>query len=153
MIFDTLANAESYRDQPELYRALMLLRQYGDALPAEGVQTEDGRIRLSALTIRTQPDDACRYEAHRRFIDVHCTLCGTELIRVQNVERLSALTSFDEEKDVGFYEGDAQSDCRVAAGWFLVCFPQDAHKVCVQDDAPGEVEKIVVKLAATEFSK
>lgn len=146
MIFDSLSHAKAYRALPGIYRALTLVRQYGETLPPDGLETEDGRIRLSRLTIQTKEAALCRYEAHRNWIDIHCALRGTEVVHVQDVALLQALVPFDAASDIGFYEGAAQSVCRVGEGRFLVCFPQDAHKVCIMDGAPAEAEKIVAKV-------
>ncbi len=148
MIFDSLENRELYRALPDVYRALCLVAQFGSDLTEEGFQTEDGRIRLNPQTIRTMAEELRMFEAHRRFIDVHCTLCGTEVIQVQDVSRLHTETEFDTEKDFGFYAGTAQAVCRLQKGQFLVCYPSDAHKVCIADGAPETVRKIVVKIKA-----
>jgi len=146
VIFDRLTNADSYASLPTVREALNLIARFGGELPEGGYESADRGIRLSLLTIQTKLEADCRYEAHRHWLDIHYTLEGSELIKLRDVSQLKPLGEFDSEKDIGFYTGEAQAICRVKAGNFLVCFPQDAHMVCVAEGNPSNVRKIVAKI-------
>ena len=87
------------------------------------------------------------YEAHRRYIDLHYTGSGTERIATADTDSLTVSTSYDEQKDIGFLTGEADGCYNVKPGQFLVCFPNDAHKVAMMADEPATVSKVVFKIA------
>lgn len=146
MIFDRLENRETYRAMPEVYRALTLLAELSKECPPGGYAESDGSLRINKLAITTKPEAECRYEAHRKYLDIHCTLTGAEVIFVQEVSLLQPLSPFDTEKDIGFYAGEPQAKCVLSPGCFLLCFPQDAHKVCISDGKTAAAQKLIAKL-------
>lgn len=147
MLFDRLAHAARYSDIPGVAEALEFLQGLPPgALPENPSGLGGGRLQVSPVRLTTRPGAECRYEAHRRFVDVHYTVRGTEKISVRPVEGLSALEPFREQEDIGFYAGGPGVDCLVGPGQFLVCWPGEAHRVGMMDTAPGPVEKVVIKI-------
>ena len=147
MLFDRLEHAARYSDIPGVAEALEFLQGLPPgALPESPAGLGGGRLQASPVRLTTRPEAECRYEAHRRFIDVHYTVRGTEKISVRPVEGLPALEPFREQEDIGFYAGGPGVDCLVGPGQFLVCWPGEAHRVGMMDTAPGPVEKVVIKI-------
>lgn len=128
MLFDRLEHAARYSDIPGVAEALEFLQGLPPgALPESPAGLGGGRLQASPVRLTTRPEAECRYEAHRRFIDVHYTVRGTEKISVRPVEGLPALEPFREQEDIGFYAGGPGVDCLVGPGQFLVCWPGEAH--------------------------
>ena len=96
---------------------------------------------------QTKPVDDCRFEAHKRYIDVHVMAAGQELIDSQDISLLEA-DPFDDEADFTLADGSTAVRVKLVPGSFAVYFPQDAHKPGVAvDDAPSLVSKAVIKVA------
>ncbi len=96
----------------------------------------------------TETRDTCRFEAHRRYIDIQLMLDGEEIIEIAPVSALTPDTPFDPDRDLGFFK-TPESPCTrlvLRPGDFAVFFPDDAHmpKVCVH--APAPLRKAVVKI-------
>ncbi len=90
-----------------------------------------------------------RFEFHRRYIDIHVPITGTERISLCPAGSRSADTPFDAAKDIGFFEGTAVNTVDVPSGWFCLCFPDDAHVPCMNAGAEERaIVKVVVKVKA-----
>lgn len=149
LLFDELAGAGRYSGLPGVGEALEFLRGLGPKAHLEGqAELGGGRIRANPVQLTTRAPAECRYEAHRRYLDLHYTVSGVERISVRPVEGLEPLAPFDAGADIGFYSGAPGVDFLVGPGQFLVCWPGEAHQVGMMAGAPGPVEKIVVKIPA-----
>ncbi len=95
----------------------------------------------------TKPASACRFEAHKRYIDVHVMVEGCELIESQDIALCQA-DPFDDEADFTLLDGPCAVQVKLVPGAFAVYFPQDAHKPGISpDDEPVQVRKAVIKVA------
>lgn len=151
MIYAQNKDAAVYRGlHPLLDRALGLLTP--EALAAFGNETaelEGRRLYVLHNFFDTAPDERRFFEAHRRYLDVHVVVKGTERLEIAETARLTQdATRSKPEND--FYaftdaEGDFQSVV-LRPGSFLVVFPEDAHRCQGQVDGPCAVEKLVFKV-------
>lgn len=74
------------------------------------------------------PREKAALEAHRRYIDIHVPLKGTETIGWAPVGRLKHVrTPYDEDRDVAFYGDSAQALLHIPTGQCAIFFPEDAH--------------------------
>ena len=148
MIFDSLKNKDNYRDFPLLYEALCYLSTLKEGeLPPANTVLKEGILFCNPVSLTTKPEEQCIYEAHRRYIDLHYTVSGTERIATADTYSLTVSTPYDQQKDIGFLTGEADGCYDVKPGQFLVCFPNDAHKVAMMTEAPAAVSKVVFKIA------
>lgn len=144
MIFDNISNKDKYKDLPEIYKVLCHL---ADAKGLPNARAELGESFVNPVTLTTKPVRDCRYEAHKKYIDIHFILEGVEGISVSDVDTLTPVDDFDFDKDIGFFDGVAQVTHFLTPGDFMVCLPQDAHRVAMgQDDIPTPVAKLVGKV-------
>ncbi len=92
MVRDTLARAGLYQGLGTgIARALEFLTTTDLASLPPGRQDVDGDgVYASVSDYTTKPLSAGRWEAHRRHLDVHCVVCGSELIGVAPAARLAA---------------------------------------------------------------
>ena len=88
-----------------------------------------------------------RPEVHHEYFDIQVPLSGEETIGVGRFDP-KAQGDFDEEKDIGFYDGVAVSPLTVRPGEFAILHPCTcAHAPCCSEDAAGTpIRKIVVKV-------
>lgn len=147
MIFDSIKNKDNYKHFPALYQAL----DYLDSLPSSGlpmstVVLDENALFCNSVTFVSKPEDQCRYEAHRSYIDLHFIISGTEKIATSDIRSLTSVIPYDPEKDIEFLEGKADGYYELKPGQFMVCFPNDAHKVAIMADEPATVKKIVFKI-------
>ncbi|HCU56448.1 MAG TPA: YhcH/YjgK/YiaL family protein [Clostridiales bacterium] len=91
----------------------------------------------------TKPEEACKIEAHKKYIDIQCVLKGKELFGVADLSTQTLYEDKFEEKDVAFYHG-AVDLLTLTDGDFIVVFPEDAHRP--QQGDGSHVEKVVVKV-------
>lgn len=82
-------------------------------------------INVSAYETRALED--CRFEAHRRYIDVQMVQSGAERIDVAPIGCLAA-EPFDEQADNMFLDGRASASVVMTPGMFVACFPDDGHR-------------------------
>jgi len=148
MIFDSIDSIERYKSSPDIYSALSLIKETD--LKELRTFTTPHRIN-SKVTVRyikstTKNFDECIFESHRKFIDIHFTLSGVEGIGVRDVNSLTEIDSFNFDKDIGFYSGDYHSINYLHPGEFLICFPDEAHKVSIRYEDIKDLEKMIVKI-------
>lgn len=145
MIYDRITNVGLYAfENPELAAAVRDIRSnlLGDA-------AEAGGFKKNRITFTTVPLTEKRFEAHKKYIDIHIVLEGREYVEVSHIDCLSDRTEYKEESDIIF--GDVASDRKFCGylerGSFLVCFPEDTHLVGAHVNDEIEVTKLVYKIA------
>ncbi len=147
MIFDSIKSKDYYKCFPLLYQALCYL----DSLPALELPDPntvliENELFCNPVTLISKPEKECIYEAHRKYIDLHYIVSGVERIGTSHIAALTTATPYSSEKDIEFLEGEADGYYDLKPGQFMVCFPNDAHKVAIMKDQPGDIQKVVFKI-------
>ncbi len=125
-------------------------------LPAD---LEEGRLALDgdqiyALVVRcaTVSPVESRFETHRRYVDLHYTLAGLEVIEWASRDALANDGEYDSEKDVLYHKpGPALATTVNAPGYFSIFTPTDAHRPAIRIEGNEQVFKLVVKIAIERF--
>jgi biofilm protein TabA len=108
---------------------------------------DEDSLFINPVQLTTKPLAETHFEAHRRYADVHCIIEGTEEIIVSPYPvTVKAIQPFSEENDFGLYDGESGTVVILKPGDFLVCFPQDAHRVSIAPGSPAPVLKVVGKI-------
>lgn len=89
-------------------------------------------------------------EAHKKYIDIHLILSGSEIIEVESIEKLKIKEEYNEDKDCLILSGETQKKILLLEDDFLICYPQDAHRVGIKNFKKSKVKKIVIKLLTKE---
>lgn len=94
----------------------------------------------------------CRYEAHKKYIDIQYMVEGEELIYVTDIENLQISEHYSEEKDVMFFRGGKNVKPELMTpGKYLIFYPHDGHKPSVRvGEVDSTVKKIVFKVKIDE---
>jgi YhcH/YjgK/YiaL family protein len=92
----------------------------------------------------TDPDKTIS-EAHKKYIDIHYCISGSEGIGYNDVPRLTPTTEYDEENDYLLLSGEYQKVV-LHEGDFCIVFPEDAHIPMMKGDADGMLLKAVAKV-------
>lgn len=144
MIYDTLDHVRAYKGiSRNLDTALDFLADYTP--DTEGKIEIDGEnvyVTLSRPLFRELDDG--RWEAHRRYIDIHVDYAEGEAIGVKPLTAVNSWDPYNEAKDCMFSSESGEGTLvRMAKDSFLITFPWDAHKPLL---GSGEGKKLVVKV-------
>jgi YhcH/YjgK/YiaL family protein len=147
MIIDQLKNACLYYGMSKkITTALKFLEENNLSRMSSGRYAVDGdEIFALVQNYMTKNREECKWEAHRRYIDVQFVLQGREKMGVSSLEKMEVTQDYDEETDVVFLEGEGDF-FNVPAGYFAIFFPDDVHMPGLAIDNPESVQKFVVKI-------
>ena len=124
-------------------------------LPKAGETLEIGNgIRCTISHFSTTSAQNASWEAHKKYIDLHCVLAGAEKIRIAPTMH-SKIGTYHEEQDYLELNGIASSEIVLRPGFALCLFPNDAHQVKLQVCEGDEtaVTKAVFKIPLTLFQE
>jgi YhcH/YjgK/YiaL family protein len=147
MILDQLGNALLYRPlQARFAKAFDYLASAALANLPAGRQTIQGDELFALVNdYVTQPQEKCRFEAHRRYIDIQLMVRGVERIGVANLSAMKDDEPYVAERDVAFFHG-AGDLITLLPGTFAIFFPHDAHQPGIAVAEPVQCRKVVVKV-------
>jgi YhcH/YjgK/YiaL family protein len=150
MFFGHLQSPETYaslvRHEP-LLRALAWIKNTPKDHPPGIYEIEGEDIFVNVHGYDTWPAEQCRFESHRKYIDIQYCIEGGEQIDLQWASRLEPDGEFDPSKDLQFYQHQAGgTTLRMTPGDFAIFFPEDAHRPKVHDGENSSVRKLVVKI-------
>lgn len=147
MIFDHIQYRRFYENNAALEQVLTFMKGISSAnFPNKTTRLNGERCYVNPVCLETKPEKECRFEAHRRYADVHYIVEGCEKIIVHPLDTLTATHNYNTIDDIGFYQGDGGSICLLYPGDFLVCYPHDAHKTAVCVNEPLPIKKLVGKI-------
>jgi YhcH/YjgK/YiaL family protein len=147
MITDRIEAAHLYDGiGPRVAAALSFARNTDFAALDDGRYDVDGD-RLFALVQRytSKPIEQGAWEAHRRYADLQCVICGAERIGYGPSPRFQ-MGAYQADKDISFGTG-AGDLVTIGAGSFMLLWPGEVHMPQIADGEPGLVLKVVVKIA------
>lgn len=91
------------------------------------------------------PEDV-RFEAHKKYTDLQYVISGNEYIGLSGLSRTVAVTPYDEERDIAFYQAEDGVFLAARPGRFFIFFPDNVHRpgLKIQESVP--VKKLVIKV-------
>ena len=115
----------------------------------EGTAADGYKVNFSGKACMTSDKTADGgdkvFEAHRRFIDIHYCIKGTEGIGYADVDTLEPTTEYNEADDYLLLKGSYQKII-LREGDFMIVYPEDAHIPMMAGDSEGELLKAVAKI-------
>lgn len=146
MIVDSLKNARLYYNLSDrLAKGLKYLQE------TDFSKMEPGRYEIDGANVYAMvqqydsiPIENCRWEAHRRYIDIQYIVDGIEKMGYANIKNMKEV-EYQEAKDFVLMQGNGDF-VTVEAGMFAVFMPEDVHAPCIAVDTPKPVKKVVVKV-------
>ena len=148
-IKDSLANVGAYAKLGKNFaKAVEFLgRKDLRNLPNGRYELDGENAYAMVQEVTLKPWDSGRPEVHHEYFDIQLPLSGEEVI---GVGRFDSATpgEFDEEKDIGFYDGVPVEPLALRPGQFAILYPGIcAHAPCCSEDAAGmTIRKIVIKV-------
>jgi len=112
-----------------------------------GMHHIDGqRLYASVEEYETLARHQCRFESHRKYIDVQYCLTGSEWIDWTPFDQLTAEGEYDEDRDLSFYyDATATLSLPMTPGAIAILDPKDGHRPKVRTSGHPGVKKAVVK--------
>ena len=151
MIIDRISNWEHYHFGPAWKLAFDFLRSLtADSDEKKHIILGD-EIFASVTHYKTRSPEKAVLESHRKFIDIHAVINGSETIECFLRDGLTVDSVYDESKDAEFYKRICPGPTRVDLfpGSFITLFPHDAHMPSLMINETSEmVKKVVVKINA-----
>lgn len=147
MICAKNGEALAYRGiHPNLDLALEhITPEFLSGVGTERTELKGDEVYCTKFTYLTVPDEEAFFEAHRRYLDIHIMLEGSERIEIASPADLVE-DAARHEGDFWAYDGPGRHSVILSPGEFLVVFPDDAHKLKMQVDGPQTVTKAVFKV-------
>ena len=149
MIIDTIKNCEKYYSLHPSFAAAFeqLKKMIAESEP--GRYTVDGDsvfVNMAAYTTKTH--DECKYENHKKYVDIQYVLSGAERIDLIDADKLTVTEDKYADGDIAFFAlSPAQTSVTLQAGDFVLIFPDEAHSPCMADNnVPSAVAKAVAKV-------
>lgn len=85
------------------------------------------------------------FEAHKKFIDIHYIISGSEVFGYSEVNRLEVTKEFDVENDYELLTGKV-NEIELLPGDFVITFPEDAHIPTMKNNPDVELVRVVAKV-------
>lgn len=146
MIADKIKNSDTYyacnRFFPEIFEKIKTLTP-DDA--GKKFIIEEGVAWVSVSSSKNAPPGDWKFEAHKKFLDIHFVLKGEETFVYANTENLTPETEYNEEQDYLLLNGEG-TKIALRAGDFCIVFPQDAHIPTLEKLSEGDLVRGVAKI-------
>lgn len=147
MVLDRIENAPLYQAlHPRFKQAFDYIAQIDiHTIPVGRHEVDGDSIYALVQEYLNKPQAECKWEAHRRYIDLQYVTQGAEGIGFANIHHLQQ-GQYIPEKDFLPLAGDAEQII-LKNGYFMLLFPEDAHMPGMAIGKPELVRKIVLKIA------
>ena len=146
MITDSLKNSEMYYAMnsyfPDIFAKIKSLTK---ADIGKKLVLEEDAAWVSVSSVESAPEGVRRFEAHKKFLDIHFVLEGEETFAYANVDGLTPDTAYNEAEDCLLLNGDG-TKLTLRTGDFCIVFPQDAHIPILEKSSEGKLVRGVAKI-------
>ena len=105
------------------------------------------------LEYETGSLDFSKFENHKKYIDIHLMVDGSEIIGLSEELSLDNLTEYDVENDFQLFTGEAMEEIALHQGEFLLLFPGEIHVTGGKFVENEIVKKIVYKVPFNRLNR
>lgn len=114
-------------------------------------KTDDGDYEIDGKnvyaminTISPKSLNEMAYESHRKYIDLHYIIDGTEILGYERTKLCTAKNEYDSEEDYQLYSAQGNL-IKMKKGDFYIVHPFDAH--APECNKSGEkIKKVIIKI-------
>lgn len=147
MLKDNIKNCEKYYKLNEKFEKAFEFLKTADFSKEGKIEIDGDNIYASVQSYQTKEPAQCRYEAHRKYIDIQYIVEGKEKIGCIDICDTTDLELYDKEHDVVFLEKKGKENILcLMKGNFVIFYPNDAHKPCMKSTSKTRVLKTVIKI-------
>jgi YhcH/YjgK/YiaL family protein len=147
MILDAIENIGRYRSiSANMAKAIDFVCSGKMESLSAGKHPIDGETVFVLMNeYETKPEEACKTETHRKYVDIQLMLKGSEKVGFGFLEDQKIIEGYNNEKDYTFY--DTQLDFfELKQNWFAIFFPTDLHCPSIAVHEPKNIRKAVIKV-------
>ena len=147
MIFGNMDHVEEF---PYLEKGIKECFEYAKthdlASFEKGSHEIDGdRLFVNIVEYTTTTPEERFWEAHKKYLDVHVMLRGTEQIDLNFIQNMK-LNEFVEKDDFLPLEGPENAHVVLTDKDFLICYPKDGHRTAIAAGDPVVIKKAIFKI-------
>lgn len=146
MILSELQNKNRYINLHPLFgKAFAFLEKENLSQLPEGKLEIDGDDLFAIISKPcTSAEEIPKLEVHKKYIDIHFIIAGTELFGWKNLSDCKGVEGeFDFEKDYVHYNDQDFTNLLLNKNAFLVVYPEDAHSPGIKTE---QLHKVVLKI-------
>ena len=147
MIFGNINNLEEFPFlEEQVKECFEYAKEHNLASFEKGSHEIDGeRLLVNIVEYTTTAAKERFWEAHRKYLDVHVMLHGTEQIDLNFIQNMD-VKEFVEKDDFLPMDGEKNSSVVLRDGDFLICYPSDGHRTAVAVEEPEKIKKAIFKV-------
>ena len=146
MILSELQNKNRYINLHPLFgKAFAFLEKENLSQVPEGKLEIDGDDLFAIISKPgTSAEEIPKLEAHKKYIDIHYIIAGTELFGWKDLNDCKGVEGeFDFEKDYVLYNDQDFTNLLLNRNAFVVVYPEDAHSPGIKTE---QLHKVVLKI-------
>lgn len=147
MIYDKLTNLKKYKGlSKHLDTAIDFIESHDLGALSLGRNEVDGdNVFINVMEIETKDSSDVKFEVHKKYIDIHIDLKGTEALEIGDMD-CNDNTPYDEAGDCYFSNTKTVNTSLLDESSFGLCFPLEPHKPGVANPKKAQLKKAVVKV-------
>jgi YhcH/YjgK/YiaL family protein len=151
MIFGNINHYEEYDSLGEQIQKCLLYAKTHDLMALEkGTHEIEGQdLFVNIVEYETTTPEKRFWESHKKYLDVHLMLDGTEQIDLNFIHNMN-VGEFVESDDFLPMNGQKKTSVVLKNGDFLICYPNDAHRTAVAHENPEQIRKAIFKVKIQE---
>lgn len=150
MILGTIDNPDKNLTGPIWNQVFTFLKKLSPIMEETIYEIKGDDIYATIFSKTTHRPQESIIETHRKYVDIHAAISGSETIAWFRSAGLKVKTPYAPEKDAEFYETDVKAAAlmTMTPGNFVVFFPEDPHMPqLVAGNGPETIKKVVIKVA------
>ena len=121
-----------------------------EKLPLGRIDIDGDKVYAKIMEYDTIPFEELKFEAHKKYVDIHYITAGKEAIGCVDIDKLIKRDEYNIQKDVFFGRPDPYTDTTwiiLSEGELAILYPSDAHAPKGMVGSPTLLKKIVIKVA------
>jgi biofilm protein TabA len=152
MIVDDIRNWKIHLKNPVWEIVFAQIKSLNSHTPdmEKKIQNDDIILKVFSYETVARADPGAELEAHRKYIDIHTTITGSERIDWYPASMLTAKSFYNEEEDAIYYERKEPlvgAEINMYPGIFAAFWPEDAHMPQIMTGKKSElIKKAVFKI-------
>lgn len=147
MIFGNINHLKEYPFlEKQIQECFAYAKEHDLASYEKGSHEIDGdRLFVNIVEYATTIPEERFWEAHKKYLDVHLMIHGTEQIDLNFIQNMD-VKEFVEKDDFLPMDGDKNSSVILRDGDFLICYPSDGHRTAVEVNGSKQIKKAIFKV-------
>ncbi|MCF8296143.1 MAG: YhcH/YjgK/YiaL family protein [Melioribacteraceae bacterium] len=148
MILDLLSNISFYKKlSPNIKDAINSAAAIDFSILDNGKHSiKESEIYVIVNSYETKQNINSILEGHKKYIDFHFLLEGSEVIDYEPLINQRIVTEYNDVEDYCLFSCRTPSKLRLEKGLFALFFPSDLHYTGIAETQPSYVKKVVIKI-------